>query len=213
VRELSVRYGAQPVLEEVDLDVLPGTLHALVGPNGAGKTTLIRCVLGEVAFTGDIRLRFSGSGVVGYVPQLLALDPSVPVTVADFFALMLRRKPVFARRSRALDATIEETLRACGAAGLKSRPLAGLSGGEMRRVLMAQALVPKPELLLLDEPASSVDEDGARLFEDLLIRLCREDGVTVLMVSHDLESVARIADRITTLDRRVLEEQAARAAS
>jgi zinc transport system ATP-binding protein len=205
VRALSVRYGAQQVLEDVDLDVLPGTLHALVGPNGAGKTTLIRCVLGEVAFTGDIRLRFSGSGVVGYVPQLLALDPSVPVTVADFFALMLRRKPVFARRSRALDATIEETLRACGAAGL--------SGGEMRRVLMAQALVPKPELLLLDEPASSVDEDGARLFEDLLIRLCREDGVTVLMVSHDLESVARIADRITTLDRRVLEEQAARAAS
>ncbi len=201
VRNLFVRYGAQKVLEDV-------SLHALVGPNGAGKTTLIRWVLGEVAFSGDVRLRFQGSGVIGYVPQLLNLDPSVPVTVADFFTLMLRTRPVFSRRSRDLDETIAGALASCGAEHLANRPLAELSGGETRRVLMAQALVPKPELLLLDEPASSVDEEGSRLFESLLTRLVREDGVTVLMVSHDSESLARIADKITFLDRKILDSSA-----
>jgi zinc transport system ATP-binding protein len=208
IRNLSVRYGARQVLKGVSLDVAPGTLHALVGPNGAGKTTLIRAVLGEVAFTGDVRLRFQGTGVIGYVPQLLNLDSSVPVTVADFFTLMLRTRPVFSRRTRDLDESIARALESCGAGHLASRPLAALSGGETRRVLMAQALVPKPELLLLDEPASSVDEEGSRLFESLLTRLVRDDGVTVLMVSHDSESVARTADRITFLDRRILDTTA-----
>jgi len=156
-----------------------------------------------VPFEGDIRLRFRRGGAAGYVPQLLSVDPSIPLTVADLFTLLLERAPVFLPRRRAARLRIQRALGETGCEALVDRLLADLSGGEMRRVLLAQALVPEPELLLLDEPASSVDEAGARLFEDVLLRQCRERGTTVLMVSHDLDFMARAAGRITALDGRV----------
>ncbi len=204
VRGLSARRGRDVVLQDVDLDVLPGEIHGLAGPNGAGKTTLLRCLLGTLPFTGTIRLALGPLDAIGYVPQALAFDASLPLSVADFFSLSVSRKPVFRRRSRAASARIGSALGETGASSLINRRLSELSGGELRRVLLAQALVPEPRLLVLDEPASHVDEDGSRAIETLLLRLSRERGVTVLLVEHDRALLGRVCTRVTYLNRRIV---------
>jgi len=195
--------GRDLALDGVDLDVFPGEVHGLAGPNGAGKTTLINCILGRLAFTGTIRLALSPGEPIGYVPQSLDLDPALPVSVSDFLALALRRAPAFGRRPVALRARIASALSETGTAALPPRRLAELSGGELRRVLLAQALLPRPKLLVLDEPASHVDEGGTRLLEALLARLANE-GVAILLVEHDLRLLTRLCARVTILNRRVV---------
>ena len=154
-------------------------------------------------FTGTIRLALSPGEPIGYVPQSLDLDPALPVSVSDFLALALRRAPVFGRRPQALHSRISSALAETGTEALAPRRLPELSGGELRRVLLAQALVPPPKLLVLDEPASHVDEDGTRLIEALLARLAR-GGAAVLLVEHDPSLLARLCSRVTVLNRRVL---------
>ena len=203
IRGLSARRGRDRALEGVDLDVFAGEIHGLAGPNGAGKTTLLRCVLGMLPFTGTIRLALSPGEPIGYVPQSLDLDPALPVSVSDFLALALSRAPVFGRRPQALRSRIASALAETGTEALAPRRLPELSGGELRRVLLAQALVPPPKLLVLDEPASHVDEDGTRLIEALLARLARQ-GAAVLLVEHDPSLLARLCARVTVLNRRVV---------
>jgi zinc transport system ATP-binding protein len=203
IRGLRAVRGRDLALDGVDLDVFSGEVHGLAGPNGAGKTTLLNCLLGSLAFTGTIRLALSPGEPISYVPQILDLDPALPVSVSDFLALALRRAPVFGRRPAALSTRIASALAETGAEGLASRRLAELSGGELRRVLLAQALVPRPKLLVLDEPASHVDEGGTRLLEALLARLARE-GAAVLLVEHDLRLLTRLCARVTVLNRRVV---------
>ena len=203
IRGLRAVRGRDLALDGVDLDVFPGEVHGLAGPNGAGKTTLLDCLLGSLPFAGSIRLALSPGESIGYVPQSLDLDPALPVSVSDLLALALRRVPVFGRSPAALRARIVSALSETGTAALASRRLAELSGGELRRVLLAQALVPRPKLLVLDEPASHVDEGGARLLEALLARLARE-SVAVLLVEHDLRLLTRLCARVTVLNRRVV---------
>jgi zinc transport system ATP-binding protein len=203
IRGLSARRGRDRALEGVDLDVFAGEIHGLAGPNGAGKTTLLRCLLGMLPFTGTIRLALSPGEPIGYVPQSLDLDPALPVSVSDFLALALSRAPVFGRRPQALRSRIASALAETGTEALAPRRLPELSGGELRRVLLAQALVPPPKLLVLDEPASHVDEDGTRLIEALLARLARQ-GAAVLLVEHDPSLLARLCARVTVLNRRVV---------
>jgi zinc transport system ATP-binding protein len=202
IRGLCAARGHDLVLDGVDLDVFAGEVHGLAGPNGAGKTTLLQCLLGCVPFTGTIHLALSPGEPIGYVPQSLDLDPALPVSVSDFLSLALRRTPALGRRPQALQSRIASALAETGAEGLGSRRLPELSGGELRRVLLAQALVPQPKLLVLDEPASHVDEDGTRLIEGLLARLARQ-GAAVLLVEHDLRLLARLSTRVTVLNRRV----------
>ena len=204
IRGLSARRGKDVVLEDVHLDVPPGEIHGLAGPNGAGKTTLLKCLLGTLPFTGSIRLGLGPLDAIGYVPQALTFDASLPLSVADFFSLSVSRRPVFLRRSREAAARIESALAETGASSLFQRRLSELSGGELRRVLLAQALVPEPRLLILDEPASHVDEEGSRAIEALLLRLSRERGVTVLLVEHDRALLERVSTRVTVLNKRVV---------
>ena len=201
VKDCSVNLGGNQILAGVTWEVKPGTLHALIGPNGAGKTTLIRCIMGGMPHQGEIRIRFQRDGRVGYVPQLLEFDHTLPITVGDFIAIMLKNKPIFLGKGKKVRKLAVETLKLTESDHLIDRIIGGLSGGELRRVLLAQALIPLPELLILDEAASNVDEFGARIFEDLLLRLKKEHNLTILMVSHDLTMIRRTADWVTGINR------------
>ena len=206
---LVVRRHHESLLDDVSLRVRRGNIHVLVGPNGAGKSTLLGAVLGQVPFEGRIAMNWTGPGRIGYVPQSFAVDPTLPVTVADFLALTRQRRPVCLGLSRSSRLAIARLLERVGLPGLERRPLAVLSGGELRRVLLAHALDPEPELLLLDEPTAGLDESAVQLLDEILITSKRTGRTTVLMVSHDLEQVRRVADRVTVLDRRVMAEGAA----
>jgi len=205
---VAVRRHGEALLDGVTLHVGRGSVHVIVGPNGAGKTTLLAAILNQIPFDGEIAMNWIGSGAVGYVPQTFAVDPTLPVTVADFLALTRQRRPVCLGLTRHARADIARLLALVGLPGLEQRPLAVLSGGELRRVLLAHALDPSPELLLLDEPTAGFDESAVRSFESILSSAKRHANTTVLMVSHDLDLVRRTADRVTVLNRRVVIEGA-----
>ena len=209
IDRLTIRRHAECLLDDVTLRVARGSLRVIVGPNGAGKSTLVTAVLGLIPFEGRIVLNWTGGGTTGYVPQGFAVDPTLPVTVEDFLALTRQRRPVCLGMSRAVRHRIASLLDGVGLAGLGGRPLAVLSGGELRRVLLAHALDPEPELLILDEPTAGLDEDSARWLEETLRHLRREGRVTTVMISHDLEQARRVADEVTVLDRRIVATGAA----
>jgi zinc transport system ATP-binding protein len=206
VDRLTVRRHREALLDDVTLRVRRGTVHVLMGPNGAGKSTLIAAVLAQLAFDGRIAMNWVGTGTIGYVPQTFAVDPTLPVTVVDFLALTRQRRPVCLGITRSARVAIAGLLARVGLSGLEQRPLAVLSGGELRRVLLAHAIDPEPELLILDEPTAGLDDTAVAILDDILLAAKRSARTTVLMVSHDLEQVRRIADRVTVLDRRVVVE-------
>jgi zinc transport system ATP-binding protein len=175
----------------------------IVGPNGAGKSTLLSAILGQAPFTGSITANWSGTGRIGFVPQTLAVDRSLPVTVTDFLALARQRRPICFGIARITRERIASLLAQVGLEHLAERQLSVLSGGELRRVLLTNAIDPTPELLLLDEPSAGLDQTACEEMETMIRALNREQGVTVLMVSHDLEQVRRLADRVTLLNRSV----------
>src|SRR5436190_14942912 len=196
IRNLRVTLGGRPILTGVDADIVRGQLTALIGLNGSGKTTLLRALIRECPYQGQVRF-FCGHDHthhrpehVGYVPQRLALDARLPLTVREFFALALQRRPLFLGVSPGVSKTAERLLTRVGADHLINRPVAKLSGGEMQRVLLSLALEPHPELLLLDEPAAGIDFADQKPFYDLLAEINRERKVTILLVSHDLSVVS-----------------------
>lgn len=194
---LTLRPARVALVSDLSLSVERGSLHAIVGPNGAGKTTLLTAILGLVPFEGRIVANWQARGRIAYVPQHFHVDRTLPITVADFLALSRQRRPVCLGIARATRTRISRLLERVGLAGLEHRSLSVLSGGELRRVLLADALDPLPELLVLDEPASGLDEAASRWLDDTLVSLKGE--MTVLMVSHDAEQVRRIADRVTVI--------------
>ena len=190
--DIHVRFAKQPVLEGADLEVHRGEIVTLIGPNGAGKTTLVRAVLGLLKpDSGTVwrkpRLR------VGYMPQKLHVDPTLPLSVLRFLRLVPG-----VDRAAALAALNE-----VGAAHVIDSPLQSVSGGEMQRVLLARALLRKPELLVLDEPVQGVDVAGQAELYRLIGRLRERYGCGVLMVSHDLHLVMSATDQVVCLNRHV----------
>ena len=195
--------AAGVLLDDVSLAVAPGAIHAIVGPNGAGKSTLLGALLGLIEFEGRITCHWRGAGRIGYVPQALGVDPTLPLTVADFLALARQRRPVCFGLARETRARVARLLEEVELAGFGARPLGALSGGERQRVLLAHAMDPAPELLVLDEPSSGLDEAATARFEERLLALRAASGATVLLVSHDLDQVRRLADDVTVLNRSV----------
>lgn len=204
IRGLSVSLGGNDILRGVDAELRQGKITAIIGLNGAGKTTLLRALLKEVPYTGEVRFHCShdhGGAVprhIGYVPQRLRIDAGLPVTVLDLFGLSLRRWPIFFGLSRSFRRRVAELLAVTEAAHLIDRPTEKLSGGELQRVLLALALEPGPELLLLDEPAAGIDFKMQESFYQRIARL-NQQGLTVLMVSHDLSMVSQVAQHVLCL--------------
>lgn len=202
--QVSLTLGRTVILDGVSFQVQPGSIHALVGPNGGGKSSLIKTLLGQTPHQGRLSLEWPTTpGTIGYVPQALEFDRGMPMTVDDFMAAMCQRRPAFLGLSRHYAAAIGDALERVGMQDKRKRRMGALSGGERQRVLLAQGLIPAPQLLVLDEPMSALDEAGIQVFERLL-NDWRLAGITVLWIEHDLEAVGRLADRVTGLNRRVL---------
>jgi zinc transport system ATP-binding protein len=188
-RGLHIRRGERDLLSGVDLDVGPGEIVTLIGPNGAGKTTLVKVLLGiEKPDGGSVTRR--ANIVVGYVPQRFDIDVTIPITVETFLGLG-------GRPSRQ---AITDVLGEVGALRTQHQQLSKLSGGETQRVLMARALLRRPDLLILDEPTRGVDFTGEAELYELIGRLRDRRGLGILLVSHDLHVVMAASDRVLCLN-------------
>lgn len=193
VRNVSVLFQQHTALDNVSLDVQRGEIITLIGPNGAGKSTLVRVVLGLLKpQTGSV---FRQAGIrIGYMPQRLSIDPVLPLTVERFLSLGSRKN----QNQNKL--VLETALNEVGASGLLKRPLQGISGGEMQRVLLARALLREPDLLVLDEPIQGVDIIGQYELYELIAQIRTQRGCGILMVSHDLHLVMSATDQVVCLN-------------
>ncbi|GAA4223032.1 zinc transport system ATP-binding protein [Sagittula marina] len=182
---LSIRHGGREVLRDVSFAIEAGEIVTVVGPNGSGKSTLLKALIGALPPAAGRVTRRAGLRL-GYVPQGLRLDPSMPMTVGRF--LNLPKRVAEEGRTRALAEA--------GAQGLEDRPLTALSGGQFQRVLLARALLDRPELLILDEPTTGLDQPGQAAFYQRLEDVRNSLGCAVLMVSHELHVVMSASDRV-----------------
>ena len=209
LENVSVFRGGTELLHDVSMHIHCGQLTVLIGQNGAGKTTLVRALLGEYRHTGKIRHLDEHSIPLsrlrtGYVPQHLDFDREMPVTVSDFLAAAFSRRPVWTGIGKKTRAEVAEALAMVDSPDLADRPLGRCSGGEVQRVLLALATHPLPDLLVLDEPVSGVDQNGMRMFLDTVKHLKETHHMAILLVSHDLRFVREYADHVVLLDKSVL---------
>ena len=209
MEHVSVRRGHSTLLSDIDLHIHCGELTALIGPNGAGKTTLLKALMGIVPHEGEIaHLRADGKPLrqvrVGYVPQRLDMDADTPLSVCDLVTAATGRFPVWLGATKGTRARARRVLAATECEDLLERRLGALSGGELQRVLLALAINPAPDLLVLDEPVSGVDQNGMQLFLDTVLRLRQTHHMAILLVSHDLHLVREYADHVVLLDKTVL---------
>lgn len=211
IKNLSVRKGGEVLLDNISFSMKCGELTALIGTNGAGKTTLLRAILGEIRHDGVIiHEDCTGENIdritIGYVPQQLLFDRNSPVSVYDFLALGRTNKPTcfFSEKKSALGRQIRDSLELVGCERLADRKLGALSGGELQRVMLAQALYPTPELLILDEPVSGVDYAATEQLYRIISELRFDRHIAIAMVSHDLALVKKYADKVILLNKQVL---------
>ncbi|WP_096702063.1 metal ABC transporter ATP-binding protein [Magnetospirillum sp. 15-1] len=186
-------HGGHLVLDRVDLAVKAGRIITVVGPNGAGKSSLLKVALGLLR--PDAGTVERSASVIGYVPQRLDIGRLLPLSVRRFLAMAVPERLDNGRLAGMLDTV--------GAGHVLTRQVADLSGGELQRVLLARALLRRPDLLVLDEPVGGVDVAGQAELYDLITRQARDNGVGVLMVSHDLHVVMAATDHVVCLNRHV----------
>lgn len=191
IADVAVRLGRRSILEGVALVLRAGEIVTVIGPNGAGKTTLLRVGLGLLRPSEGTVWRRNGLRV-GYMPQRLQVDATFPLTVKRFLRLGAPR-----------GAEVPEALAEVGGDGLADHPLSALSGGELQKVLLARALLRRPDLLVLDEPAQGLDVHGQLGFYRLLGQVRSRLGCAILLVSHDLHLVMAATDRVVCLNRHV----------
>ncbi|MFA4954406.1 MAG: metal ABC transporter ATP-binding protein [Patescibacteria group bacterium] len=196
IKNLNVVLGAQQVLRDVTFDIKKGELAAVIGPNGSGKTTLFRAILGLIPYSGEIKVlgkpAAQGLDKIGYVPQHFDFDRTVPITVSEFLSFS---EPKIKGKSQ------ESICREVRVDVLHDKLLGELSGGQLQRVLIANALFKNPSILLLDEPSAGIDIEGAQAFYELVEHLNGEHGVTVLLISHEVSFVHRLADRVICVNK------------
>ena len=208
VQNLSVKIGSEEILHHINLHVHCGQLVALIGPNGAGKSTFLKAILNQVEYDGLISFSSPGERSrrpkIGYVPQSPAFDPGDPISVADLFSCCMSRRPAFLGQSKKMRAFIEECLSRVHGEALIGKRVGTLSGGELQRVLLALALEPMPNILILDEPLSGVDVEGMGTLMDMLDEIRRTYDLSILMTTHDFSILERYADQVALIDGTIL---------
>lgn len=211
VNHLGVRFGEQVILEDINLHIHCGSLNAIIGKNGAGKSTLIKAILNDIPHEGDIEFKDRENGriqklKIGYVPQSINIEKNTPVSVYDLIASYQFRFPVFLKKSKKIEEKIKQALEVFEAEDLIDKQVCNLSGGQLQRVLLAMAVMDEPNLLLLDEPVSGVDQNGMELFYRNMQYLKENFDLSIILISHDLDYVAKYADKVILLDKSILRE-------
>lgn len=186
---LALHYEGRQVLRDIDFAIDKGEIVTIVGPNGSGKTSFLRALLGVIPISAGKITRAKGLRV-GYVPQRLHLDPALPLSVARFLSLPERRS----------HAEISATLAQVGTPEIARQDMTQLSGGQFQRVLLARALLSRPDILLLDEPTAGLDQPGVAAFYRLIEEVRAALGCAVLSISHDLHVVMSASDRVICLN-------------
>ena len=183
---------------------------AIIGPNGAGKTTLLRAIIGEIPCEGKINYLVKASPGkmprIGYVPQKIDLDQDGPISVLDLVATTITRDPIWLGIRKNVRREAEDILKKVACEKLIDKRIGELSGGELQRVLLAMAMTPVPDLLLLDEPISAVDVKGISLFYDIVTGLKKQYDISIIMVTHNLAGIVPYADRMILLNRTIIAE-------
>lgn len=203
IKNLNLTLSNNEILKDINLTIKAGEIHCLVGPNGGGKTSLLRCILGQMPFEGEITMSYEKEKVIGYVPQSLDFEKTLPITVEDFMAMSCQSLPCFFGISRKHKEHIEELLKKLSVFEKRKRLLGNLSGGERQRVLLAQALHPHPNLIILDEPLTGIDKIGEEYFKNIIYEL-KESGVTILWIHHNLTQVRELADTVTCIRQNII---------
>ena len=213
IKNLSFTYGTSEILSDISFQVEKGDYIALAGPNGAGKTTLIKAILGLVKKSaGNIKIfgnnfeNFNDWQKIGYLPQRVnAFNPLFPATVKEVVGLGLLSKKNYPKKITKKDEEkVKEMLSLMGIADLEDTPVAELSGGQQQRVFLARALASEPELLILDEPSTALDPQTRQHFFELVEKLNKEKGVTIILITHDTSQVGNYANKLLYLDRKVI---------
>lgn len=209
ISNISVKRGTKQILKNVNIHIHCGKLTTIIGKNGAGKSTLLKAILGEIPHEGEIVFKNKENEEkkikIGYVPQKLDLENS-PITVYDMIASFSSNKPVFLYKSKKVYEKIKEQLKDFSADDLIDRKVNRLSGGELQRVMLAMAMMDKPDLLILDEPISGIDINGKEQFYKKIFELKQDYDMAIILVSHDFEYVKKYSDNVILLNQ-VIEEE------
>lgn len=211
VKNIGVTIGGQVILEDINLHIHCGRLNVIIGKNGAGKSTLVKAILDEIPHTGHIEFKTMEHGTplklkIGYVPQHMNIEKNTPVSVYDMLACCHTKVPVFLRKSKSMYEKIRHQLRVFEAEELIDKQVCNLSGGELQRVMLAMATLEVPNLLILDEPVSGIDKNGMELFYKNIDYLKKNYDMAIILISHDLEYVAKYADEVVLLDTKILKQ-------
>lgn len=209
INNLGVKLGKDVILDDVSLHMHCGELTVVIGPNGAGKSTLLKAILGDVPHEGTIDLKETATGnqgnmKIGYVPQSLNIEREIPITVYDLFASFISNTPTWLFKSKKLYNKIYEQLKIFSVEDCIDKQVGKLSGGQLQRVMLSIAITPMPNLLILDEPVSGIDENGVRDFYRVVNELKTKYDLAILLVSHDLHLVKKYADKVILLDKTIL---------
>lgn len=210
IENLNVNFGKTSVLLGINLHLNCREILAVIGPNGAGKTTLLRAVIGEIPSSGEIIFLVKASPGrrprIGYVPQKINFDLDSPISVLDLVTTTITNNPIWLGIKKRVREKVENILKKVACEKLIDKRIGTLSGGELQRILLAMAMTPVPDLLLLDEPISAVDVKGISLFYEIVNSLKKQYDISIIMATHNLTGIVPYADRMILLNRTIIAE-------